>query len=192
MPRNRARQPKIRRTIKQHGTGAVCGTPIVQASAPPQLIDGAGPPRPGRSHTGRPVADHQPLHRQAQIYEVSHQLHRSPATIGWGAPLVAVAALRLGGARLSHKAKSSPTTPRCRCSPPVREYRTGRLWRDAIDYRSWCGPAPPGSSDNLICPNPEAVQFACPNSVQIAVSAASRPRAMTMRPMRARYAWHRR
>jgi transposase len=124
-----------------------CAGTVVQASAPPRLIEGGLPTEALVAHVVvAKYADHLPLYRQAQIYaRQGIDLDRSTL-----ADWVGRAAwwLRPLHARLLDELRASPKLFADETTAPVLDpgrgrTKTGQLWAYARDDRPWSGPAPP-------------------------------------------------
>ena len=124
-----------------------CPGTVVQAPAPPRLIEGG---LPTEALVARVIvakyADHCPLYRQAQIYARQRiDLDRSTLAdwTGRGAWW-----LRPLHARLLDHLRASPKLFADETTAPVLDpgrgrTKTGQLWAYARDDRPWGGPAPP-------------------------------------------------
>ena len=124
-----------------------CPGTVVQAPAPPRLIEGGLPTEALVAHViVAKYADHCPLYRQAQIYaRQGIDLDRSTLAdwTGRGAWW-----LRPLHARLLDELRASPKLFADETTAPVLDpgrgrTKTGQLWAYARDDRSWGGPAPP-------------------------------------------------
>jgi transposase len=124
-----------------------CPGTVVQAPAPPHLIEGGLPTEALVAHViVAKYADHCPLYRQAQIYaRQGIDLDRSTLAdwTGRGAWW-----LRPLHARLLDDLRASPKLFADETTAPVLDpgrgrTKTGQLWAYARDDRSWGGPAPP-------------------------------------------------
>jgi transposase len=124
-----------------------CTGTVVQAPAPPRLIEGGLPTEALVAHViVAKYADHLPLYRQAQIYaRQGIDLDRSTLAdwVGRGAWW-----LRPLHARLLDELRASPKLFADETTAPVLDpgrgrTRTGQLWAYARDDRPWSGPAPP-------------------------------------------------
>jgi transposase len=124
-----------------------CPGTVVQAPAPPRLIEGGLPTEALVAHViVAKYADHCPLYRQAQIYaRQGIDLDRSTLAdwTGRGAWW-----LRPLHARLLDELRASPKLFADETTAPVLDpgrgrTKTGQLWAYARDDRPWGGPAPP-------------------------------------------------
>jgi transposase len=124
-----------------------CPGTVVQAPAPPRLIEGGLPTEALLAHViVAKYADHTPLYRQAQIYaRQGIDLDRSTLAdwTGRGAWW-----LRPLHARLLDELRASPKLFADETTAPVLDpgrgrTKTGQLWAYARDDRPWGGPAPP-------------------------------------------------
>jgi transposase len=124
-----------------------CPGTVVQAPAPPRLIEGGLPTEALVAHViVTKYADHSPLYRQAQIYaRQGIDLDRSTLAdwVGRGAWW-----LRPLHARLLAELRASPKLFADETTAPVLDpgrgrTKTGQLWAYARDDRPWGGPAPP-------------------------------------------------
>ncbi len=124
-----------------------CPGTVVQAPAPPRLIEGGLPTEALVAHViVAKYADHCPLYRQAQIYaRQGIDLDRSTLAdwTGRGAWW-----LRPLHARLLDDLRASPKLFADETTAPVLDpgrgrTKTGQLWAYARDDRPWGGPAPP-------------------------------------------------
>jgi len=124
-----------------------CTGTVVQAPAPPRLIEGGLPTEALVAHViVAKYADHAPLYRQAQIYaRQGIDLDRSTLAdwVGRGAWW-----LRPLHARLLDELRASPKLFADETTAPVLDpgrgrTKTGQLWAYARDDRAWSGPAPP-------------------------------------------------
>ena len=124
-----------------------CPGTVVQAFAPPRLIEGGLPTEALVAHViVSKYADHCPLYRQAQIYaRQGIDLDRSTLAdwTGRGAWW-----LRPLHARLLDELRASPKLFADETTAPVLDpgrgrTKTGQLWAYARDDRPWSGPAPP-------------------------------------------------
>ena len=124
-----------------------CPGTVVQAPAPPRLIEGGLPTEALIAHViVAKYADHSPLYRQAQIYaRQGIDLDRSTLAdwVGRGAWW-----LRPLHARLLAELRASPKLFADETTAPVLDpgrgrTKTGQLWAYARDDRPWGGPAPP-------------------------------------------------
>jgi transposase len=124
-----------------------CPGTIVQAPAPPRLIEGGLPTEALVSHViVAKYADHTPLYRQAQIYaRQGIELDRSTLAdwVGRGAWW-----LRPLHEKLLDELRRSPKLFADETTAPVLDpgrgrTKTGQLWAYARDDRPWGGPAPP-------------------------------------------------
>ncbi|MFI5023056.1 MAG: IS66 family transposase [Alphaproteobacteria bacterium] len=124
-----------------------CVGTVVQAPAPPRLVEGGLPTEALVAHVvvGK-YANHLPLYRQAQIYaRQGIELDRSTLAdwVGRGAWW-----LRPLHARLLDQLRASPKLFADETTAPVLDpgrgrTKTGQLWAYARDDRPWGGPAPP-------------------------------------------------
>jgi transposase len=124
-----------------------CVGTVLQAPAPPRLIDGGLPTEALVAHAVvMKYADHVPLYRQAQIYaRQGIELERSTL-----ADWVGRAAwwLRPLHTKLLDELRASPKLFADETTAPVLDpgrgrTKTGQLWAYARDDRPWGGPAPP-------------------------------------------------
>lgn len=124
-----------------------CVGTVLQAPAPPRIIEGGLPTEALVAHTVvTKYADHVPLYRQAQIYaRQGVDLDRSTL-----ADWVGRAAwwLRPLHAKLLDELRASPKLFADETTAPVLDpgrgrTKTGQLWAYARDDRPWGGPAPP-------------------------------------------------
>lgn len=124
-----------------------CPGTIVQAPAPPRLIEGGLPTEALAAHAiVAKYADHTPLYRQAQIYaRQGIELDRSTLAdwVGRGAWW-----LRPLHEKLLDELRRSPKLFADETTAPVLDpgrgrTKTGQLWAYARDDRPWGGPAPP-------------------------------------------------
>jgi transposase len=124
-----------------------CSGTVVQAPAPPRLVEGGLPTEALVAHAiVAKYADHLPLYRQAQIYaRQGLDLDRSTLAdwVGRGAWW-----LRPLHARLLDELRTAPMlfadeTPAPVLDPGRGRTKTGQLWAYARDDRPWGGPAPP-------------------------------------------------
>jgi transposase len=128
-------------------TCRACPGTVVQAAAPPRLIEGGLPTEALVAHVivGK-YADHLPLYRQAQIYaRQGIELDRSTLAdwVGWAAWF-----LRPLHERLLEHLRSSTKLFADETTAPVLDpgrgrTKTGQLWAYARDDRPWGGTAPP-------------------------------------------------
>ena len=125
-----------------------CEDVVLQAPAPPRLIEGGLPTEATVAHVlVSKYADHLPLYRQAQIYaRQGVNLDRSTLAdwVGRAAFL-----LRPVHARLLALLKTSPKLFADETTAPVLDpgrgrTKTGQLWAYARDDRPWGGTDPPG------------------------------------------------
>ncbi len=124
-----------------------CEGRIVQAPAPPRIVEGGMPTEGLVAHVvvGK-YADHLPLYRQAQIY-ARQGVHLDRSTLAdWvGRAAWWLTPLRdhlLGQLRRSAKLFADETT--CPVLDPGRgRTKTGQLWAYARDDRPWAGTDPP-------------------------------------------------
>src|SRR5262249_52420412 len=148
------------RTCEKSGADAVAG--IIQAPAPPRLIEGGLPTEALVADVVvSKYADHLPLYRQAQIL-ARHGVHIERSTladwVGAGAPELERADDQLGG-KLGSSAERFVGEARCPVLDPGRgKTKTGYLWAIARDDRPWGGTEPPAVAS--VCPR--ARQGACP------------------------------
>jgi transposase len=124
-----------------------CQEVVVQAPAPPRLIEGGLPTEAMVAHVAvAKYADHLPLYRQAQIYSRQGiDLDRSTLADWTGR---AAFLLRPLHRRLLEKLKASPKLFADETTAPVLDpgrgrTKTGQLWAYARDDRPWGGPEPP-------------------------------------------------
>lgn len=124
-----------------------CPGTLVQAPAPPRLIEGGLPTEGLVAHViVSKYADHVPLYRQAQIYaRQGIELDRSTLAdwVGRGAWW-----LRPLHARLIETLRAAPKLFADETTAPVLDpgrgrTKTGQLWAYARDDRPWAGPDPP-------------------------------------------------
>jgi transposase len=125
-----------------------CQEVVVQAPAPPRLIEGGMPTEALVAHVViSKYADHCPLYRQAQIYSRQGiDLDRSTLADWTGR---AAFLLRPLHTRLLEKLKASTKLFADETTAPVLDpgrgrTKTGQLWAYARDDRPWNGPEPPG------------------------------------------------
>ena len=124
-----------------------CPGTVVQAPAPPRLIEGGLPTEALVAHVVvAKYADHSPLYRQAQIYarqgidlDRSTLADWSGRAAWWLRPLHAKI---LDELRSSSKLFADETTAPV-LDPGRGRTKTGQLWAYARDDRPWGGPAPP-------------------------------------------------
>ena len=128
-----------------------CQEVVVQALAPPRLIEGGLPTEQTVAHVVvAKYADHLPLYRQAQIYaRQGIDLDRSTRT-GPGVPPSCCGPCT----RLLEKLKASTKLFADVTTAPVLDpgrgrTKTGQLWTYARDDRPWGGPGPPGAAYSL-------------------------------------------
>jgi transposase len=124
-----------------------CAGTVVQAPAPPRLIEGGLPTEAVVAHAiVAKYADHHPLYRQAQIYaRQGIDLDRSTLAdwVGRGAWwLRPLHEKLLDELRVSTKLFADETTAPV-LDPGRGRTKTGRLWAYARDDRPWRGPDPP-------------------------------------------------
>jgi transposase len=124
-----------------------CIGTVLQAPAPPRLIEGGLPTEALVAHAiVTKYADHVPLYRQAQIYaRQGIELDRSTLAdwVGRGAWwLRPLHARLLDELRASSKLFADETTAPV-LDPGRGRTKTGQLWAYARDDRPWGGPAPP-------------------------------------------------
>jgi len=126
-----------------------CQEVVVQAPAPPRLIEGGLPTEQTVAHVVvAKYADHLPLYRQAQIYaRQGIDLDRSTLADWTGR---AAFLLRPLHARLLEKLKASSKLFADETTAPVLDpgrgrTKTGQLWAYARDDRPWSGADPPGA-----------------------------------------------
>jgi len=124
-----------------------CPGTVVQAPAPPRLIEGGLPTEGLVAHVivGK-YADHLPLYRQAQIYaRQGIELDRSTLADWVGRAAWFLRPLHerlLDHLRASTKLFADETTAPV-LDPGRGRTKTGQLWAYARDDRAWCGTAPP-------------------------------------------------
>lgn len=124
-----------------------CSGTLVQAAAPPRLIEGGLPTEALIAHViVSKYADHLPLYRQAQIYARDGLALDRSTLADW----VGRAAwwLRPLHGRLLDQLRASAKlfsdeTPAPVLDPGRGRTKTGQLWAYARDDRPWGGPAPP-------------------------------------------------
>jgi transposase len=124
-----------------------CPGTVVQAPAPPRLVEGGLPTEALIAHViVAKYADHLPLYRQAQIYarqdidlDRSTLADWSGRAAWWLRPLHAKILSEL---RASPKLFADETTAPV-LDPGRGRTKTGQLWAYARDDRPWGGPAPP-------------------------------------------------
>ena len=124
-----------------------CPGTVVQAPAPPRLIEGGLPTEALIAHViVAKYADHSPLYRQAQIYarqgialDRSTLADWSGRAAWWLRPLHVKILSEL---RASPKLFADETTAPV-LDPGRGRTKTGQLWAYARDDRPWGGPAPP-------------------------------------------------
>ena len=124
-----------------------CPGTVVQAPAPPRLIEGGLPTETLVAHViVAKYADHSPLYRQAQIYaRQGIELDRSTLADWTGRGAWWLRPLRdklLQELRASAKLFADETTAPV-LDPGRGRTKTGQLWTYARDDRPWGGPAPP-------------------------------------------------
>jgi transposase len=124
-----------------------CTGTVVQAPAPPRLVEGGLPTEALVAHViVAKYADHLPLYRQVQIYaRQGIGLDRSTLAdwVGRGAWwLQPLHAKLLDELRASPKLFADETTAPV-LDPGRGRTKTGQLWAYARDDRPWSGPAPP-------------------------------------------------
>lgn len=124
-----------------------CVGTVVQASAPPRLVEGGMPTEALVAQViVAKYADHLPLYRQAQIYaRQGINLDRSTLAdwVGRGAWwLRPLHAKLLDELRASSKLFADET-PAPVLDPGRGRTKTGQLWAYARDDRPWAGPSPP-------------------------------------------------
>jgi transposase len=124
-----------------------CPGTVVQAPAPPRLVEGGLPTEALVAHViVAKYADHAPLYRQAQIYaRQGIDLDRSTLA-DWSGR--AAWWLRPLHAKLLDELRASPKLFADETTAPVLDpgrgrTKTGQLWAYARDDRPWGGPAPP-------------------------------------------------
>ena len=125
----------------------ICVGTVVQASAPPRLVEGGMPTEALVAQViVSKYADHLPLYRQAQIYaRQGINLDRSTLAdwVGRGAwwlrPLHAKLLDELRGSSKLF----ADETPAPVLDPGRGRTKTGQLWAYARDDRPWAGPSPP-------------------------------------------------
>jgi transposase len=124
-----------------------CPGTVVQAPAPPRLIEGGLPTEALIAHViVAKYADHLPLYRQAQIYgrqgialDRSTLADWSRRAAWWLRPLQEKILSEL---RASPKLFADETTAPV-LDPGRGRTKTGQLWAYARDDRPWSGPSPP-------------------------------------------------
>jgi transposase len=135
-------------TVRPKHACRTCSDGVVQAPAPPWLIEGGLPTEGAIAHVlVSKYADHLPLYRQSQILARSDiDIHRSTL-----ADWVGVAAFHLAPVvdRLAAHLKSSTKLFMDETTAPVLDpgrgrTKTGYLWALARDDRAWGGDDPPG------------------------------------------------
>lgn len=124
-----------------------CPGTVVQAPAPPRLIEGGLPTEALVAHViVAKYADHSPLYRQAQIYaRQGIKLDRSTLADWTGRGAWWLRPLHdrlLAELRASAKLFADETTAPV-LDPGRGRTKTGQLWAYARDDRPWGGPAPP-------------------------------------------------
>jgi transposase len=124
-----------------------CPGTVVQAPAPPRLIEGGLPTEALVAHViVAKYADHSPLYRQAQIYaRQGIALDRSTLADWTGRGAWWLRPLHgrlLDELRASAKLFADETTAPV-LDPGRGRTKTGQLWAYARDDRPWGGPAPP-------------------------------------------------
>jgi transposase len=124
-----------------------CSGTVVQAPAPPRLVEGGLPTEALVAHViVAKYANHLPLYRQVQIYaRQGIGLDRSTLAdwVGRGAWwLQPLHARLLDALRASPKLFADETTAPV-LDPGRGRTKTGQLWAYARDDRPWSGPAPP-------------------------------------------------
>lgn len=124
-----------------------CPGTVVQAPAPPRLIEGGLPTEALVAHViVAKYADHSPLYRQAQIYaRQGIALDRSTLADWTGRGAWWLRPLHdrlLNELRASAKLFADETTAPV-LDPGRGRTKTGQLWAYARDDRPWGGPAPP-------------------------------------------------
>ena len=124
-----------------------CPGTVVQAPAPPRLVEGGLPTEALVAHViVAKYADHSPLYRQAQVYaRQGIDLDRSTLA-DWSGR--AAWWLRPLHAKLLNDLRASPKLFADETTAPVLDpgrgrTKTGQLWAYARDDRPWGGPAPP-------------------------------------------------
>src|SRR5665213_3298425 len=126
----------------------ICSGTVVQAPAPPRLVEGGLPTEALIAHvTVAKYADHLPLYRQAQIYaRQGITLDRSTLADWTGRAAWLLKPLHT---RLLERLKASGKLFADETTAPVLDpgrgrTKTGQLWAYARDDRPWGGPEPPG------------------------------------------------
>lgn len=124
-----------------------CPGTLVQAPAPPRLIEGGLPTEALIAHViVSKYADHLPLYRQAQIY-ARDGLALDRSTLADWVGRAAWWLRPLHGRLLDHLRASAKLfadeTPAPVLDPGRGRTKTGQLWSYARDDRPWGGPAPP-------------------------------------------------
>jgi len=124
-----------------------CPGTVVQAPAPPRLVEGGLPTEALVAHViVAKYADHSPLYRQAQIYaRQGIELDRSTLADWTGRGAWWLRPLHgrlLDELRASAKLFADETTAPV-LDPGRGRTKTGQLWAYARDDRPWGGPAPP-------------------------------------------------
>jgi hypothetical protein len=124
-----------------------CPGTLVQAAAPPRLIEGGLPTEALIAHViVSKYADHLPLYRQAQIY-ARDGLALDRSTLADWVGRAAWWLRPLHGRLLDHLRGSTKLfadeTPAPVLDPGRGRTKTGQLWAYARDDRPWGGPAPP-------------------------------------------------
>jgi transposase len=135
-------------TVRPRYACSRCDAGILQAPAPPHLIEGGLPTEALMAHVAvAKFCDHLPLYRQSQIYARSGvDLDRSTLA-GW----VGKAGFHLAPLvdRLAERLKQSKTLFMDETRAPVLDpgrgrTKTGYLWALTRDERGWSGADPPG------------------------------------------------
>jgi transposase len=124
-----------------------CPGTLVQAAAPPRLIEGGLPTEALIAHViVSKYADHLPLYRQAQIY-ARDGIALDRSTLADWVGRAAWWLRPLHGRLLDHLRGSTKLfadeTPAPVLDPGRGRTKTGQLWAYARDDRPWGGPAPP-------------------------------------------------
>lgn len=124
-----------------------CESAVVQAPAPPRIVEGGLPTEALIAHVlVAKYADHLPLYRQAQIYaRQGIQLDRSTLADWVGRAAWWLRPLRdhiLAELRRSHRLFADETTAPV-LDPGRGRTKTGQLWAYARDDRPWGGRDPP-------------------------------------------------
>ena len=124
-----------------------CEDVVIQAPAPPRLIEGGIPTEATVAHVvTAKYADHLPLYRQAQIYaRQGIQLDRSTLADWTGRAAFLLRPVHehlLKTLRASSKLFADETTAPV-LDPGRGRTKTGQIWAYARDDRPWCGSDPP-------------------------------------------------